>query len=102
MQSKYSGSGSNIHEAAKVNVYINGPAGINVFVTNEVLNNIKDDSLFSLEIQNNKILMKAVYKNEINWIAVQQPLNQIYISMALASSEFEGKNSIKSFTTSCL
>lgn len=66
MQSKYSGSGSNIYDAAKLNVYINGPAGINVFVTNEVLNNIKDDSLFSLDIQNNKVLMKAVYKNEIN------------------------------------
>lgn len=66
LQSKYSGSGSNIHDATKLNVYINGPAGINVYVTNEVLNNIKDDSLFSLDIQNNKVLMKAVYKNEIN------------------------------------
>lgn len=66
LQSKYSGSGSNIYDATKLNIYINGPAGINVFVTNEVLNNIKDDSLFSLDIQNNKVLMKAVYKNEIN------------------------------------
>ena len=66
LQSKYSGSGSNIYDATKLNIYINGPAGINVYVTNEVLNNIKDDSLFSLDIQNNKVLMKAVYKNEIN------------------------------------
>lgn len=66
LQSKYSGSGSNIYDATKLNIYINGPAGINVYVTNEVLNNIKDDSLFSLDIQNNKVLMKAVYKNEVN------------------------------------
>lgn len=46
-------------------MYINGPAGIHVYVTDEVLNNIKDESLFTLEVQNNKILMKIVYKNEI-------------------------------------
>ena len=55
-----------MYDASKLNVYINGPAGIHVFVTDEVLNNIKDDSLFALEIRNNKVLMKAVYKNEIN------------------------------------
>lgn len=65
LQSKYSGSGSNLYDATKVNVYINGPAGIHVFVTDEVLGNIKDESLFALEVQNNKVLMKIVYKNEI-------------------------------------
>lgn len=66
LQSKYSGSGSNLFDSTKLNVYINGPAGIHVYVTDEVLNNIKDDSLFSLEFQNNKVIMKIVYKNEIN------------------------------------
>lgn len=65
LQSKYSGSGSTLYEATKLNVYINGPAGIHVYVTDEVLGNIKDESLFALEIQNNKVLMKIVYKNEM-------------------------------------
>lgn len=66
LQSKYSGSGSNIYDASKVAVYIDGPAGIHVLVSNEVLNNIKDESLFAIECQSGKVLMKAVYKNEIN------------------------------------
>lgn len=67
LQSKYSGSGSNLYDASKLNIYIYGPAGIHVYVTDEVLGNIKDESLFALEIVNNKIVMKIVYKNEINW-----------------------------------
>lgn len=66
LKSKYSGSGSNLFDSSKLNVYIFGPAGIHVFVTDDVLNNVKDDSLFALEMQNNKVLMKTVYKNEIN------------------------------------
>lgn len=66
LQSKYSGSASNLCDSTKFSVYINGPAGIHVFVTDEVLSNIKDESLFTLEIiQSNKIIMKLVYKNEI-------------------------------------
>lgn len=66
LQSKYSGSVSNICDSTKFSVYIIGPAGIHVFVTNEVLSNIKDESLFTLEIVgNNKIILKVVYKNEI-------------------------------------
>lgn len=49
-----------------MNVHIDGPAGIHVLVSDEVLNNIKDDSLFTIECQNGRILMKTVYKNEIN------------------------------------
>lgn len=67
LQSKYSGSASNLCDSTKFSVYINGPAGIHVFVTDEVLGNIKDESLFTLEVQNNKVIMKIVYKNEI-WI----------------------------------
>jgi transcription factor CP2 and related proteins len=66
LQSKYSGSGSNIYDASKATLYIDGPAGILVLVSDEVLSNIKDDSLFAIEYQNGKILMKTVYKNEIN------------------------------------
>lgn len=65
LQSKYSGSASNSCDSTKFSAYINGPAGIHVFVTDEVLSNIKDESLFTLEVQNNKVLMKIVYKNEI-------------------------------------
>lgn len=65
LQSKYSGSASNLSDSTKFSVYINGPAGIHVFVTDEVLGNIKDESLFTLEVQNNKVIMKIVYKNEI-------------------------------------
>lgn len=66
MQSQYSGSGSNLYDASKIPVYINGPSGIHVMVTDEVLNNVKEDSLFTLEIQNGKILLKTNYKNENN------------------------------------
>lgn len=65
LQSKYSGSASNLCDSTKFSVYINGPAGIHIFVTDEVLSNIKDESLFTLEVQNNKVIMKIVYKNEI-------------------------------------
>ena len=65
LKSKYSGSSTNIYEAYQLSVYVNGPAGILVLLTDEVLNNVKDESLFSLELQNGKILMKAVNKNDI-------------------------------------
>ncbi|CAD7077968.1 unnamed protein product [Hermetia illucens] len=64
MHSKYSGSGSNLFDASKLNIYTNGPSGILVMVTDEVLNNVKDDSLFAIEVQNGKVLMKTNYKNE--------------------------------------
>lgn len=66
LQSKYSGSGSNIYDASKISIFIDGPAGIHVLVSDELLNNIKDDSLFAVECQHGRILMKSVYKNEIN------------------------------------
>lgn len=66
LQSKYSASGSNLFESSKLCIYINGPNGVHVLVNDEVLNNIKDESLFTLDYQNGKVLMKAVYKNEMN------------------------------------
>lgn len=53
-------------DPARLAVYVNGPAGIQVLVTDEVLDNIKDDALFAVEFQAGgaALLMKAVYKNE--------------------------------------
>lgn len=67
MHSKYSGSGSNIFNDVnnKTFIHISGPSGVHVAVTDEVLNNeIKDGSLYSLEVQNGKVLMKLVINNE--------------------------------------
>lgn len=48
----------------KTFLYISGPSGIHVAVTDEVLNNeIHDGSLFTLEIQISKIIMKSINKN---------------------------------------
>jgi len=66
MHSKYSGSGSNIFtDVNKSFIYISGPSGVHVTVTDEVLNNeIKDGSLYALEVQNGKIVMKMINKND--------------------------------------
>ncbi|KAH8272898.1 hypothetical protein KR018_008412 [Drosophila ironensis] len=68
MHSKYSGSGSNIfNDANKTCVYISGPSGILVSVTDEVLNNeIKDGSLFALEVQAGKVILKLINKQDNN------------------------------------
>lgn len=43
------------------NLLINGPNGVNVLLTEDVLNNIKDESLFQLEVKpNGNVLMKAI------------------------------------------
>ncbi|XP_059609343.1 transcription factor CP2 [Phlebotomus argentipes] len=64
LQSKFAGSGSNLYDASKFTVFIHGPNGIHVLVTDDVIGNMKDESLFTLDMQNGKILMKAVYKTE--------------------------------------
>ncbi|EDW02030.1 GH21767 [Drosophila grimshawi] len=68
MHSKYSGSGSNIfNEVNKSCVYISGPSGILVSVTDEVLNNeIKDGSLYSLDVQGGKVVLKFINKQDNN------------------------------------
>ncbi|XP_034122289.1 hybrid signal transduction histidine kinase A isoform X5 [Drosophila guanche] len=68
MHSKYSGSGSNIfNEANKSCVYISGPSGILVSVTDEVLNNeIKDGSLYALDVQGGKVILKLINKQDNN------------------------------------
>ncbi|XP_017087287.2 upstream-binding protein 1 isoform X1 [Drosophila bipectinata] len=68
MHSKYSGSGSNIfNDANKSCVYISGPSGILVSVTDEVLNNeVKDGSLYALEVQAGKVILKLINKQDNN------------------------------------
>lgn len=65
-QQQSSTGGGVVVDPARLAVYVNGPAGIQVLVTDEVLNNIKDDALFAVEFQPGgaALLMKAVYKNE--------------------------------------
>jgi transcription initiation factor TFIID subunit TAF12 len=43
-------------------MFMFGPNGVHVLVTDEVLANVKDESLFALQMHNGKLLMKAVYK----------------------------------------
>lgn len=59
-----SGNSSNLHDELSAKLFINGPENINVLLTDEVLANIKDESLFHLEINqmNGNILMKSVNK----------------------------------------
>lgn len=46
---------------ARFNLLINGPNGVHVLLTEDVLGNIKDDSLFQLEVKpNGNVLMKVV------------------------------------------
>ncbi|KAL7737667.1 hypothetical protein ACLKA6_006071 [Drosophila palustris] len=68
LHSKYSGSGSNIfNEVNKSCVYISGPSGIHVSVTDEVLNNeIKDGSLYALDVQAGKVVLKLMNKQDNN------------------------------------
>ncbi|XP_051860854.1 upstream-binding protein 1 isoform X2 [Drosophila albomicans] len=68
MHSKFSGSGSNIfNEVNKSCVYISGPSGVHVSVTDEVLNNeIKDGSLYALDVQAGKVVLKLINKQDNN------------------------------------
>lgn len=65
MHSKYSGSGSNMFDGAKMTIYMSGPSGVHVLVTDEVLiNEIEDKTPYALEVQNGKVLMKLIKKLE--------------------------------------
>lgn len=69
MHSKYSGSGSNIFNDVnnKSCVYISGPSGVHVSVSDEVLNNeIKDGSLYALDVQGGKVILKLINKQDNN------------------------------------
>lgn len=69
MHSKYSGSGSNIFNDVtnKSAVYMTGPSGVHVSVSDEVLNNeIKDGSLYALDVQSGKVILKLINKQDNN------------------------------------
>lgn len=69
MHSKYSGSGSNIFNDVnnKSCVYILGPSGVHVSVSDEVLNNeIKDRSFYALDVQGGKVILKSINKQDNN------------------------------------
>lgn len=69
MHSKYSGSGSNIFNDVnnKSCVYISGPSGVHVSVSDEVLNNeIKDGSLYAMDVQGGKVILKLINKQDNN------------------------------------
>jgi transcription factor CP2 and related proteins len=51
---------NNNNNSNSLTMFIYGPNGIHVLVTDEVLINVKDESLFALEMHNGKLLMKAV------------------------------------------
>ena len=63
-----SGSNPNLHDESNFKIFINGPNNVLVLVTDEVLSNIKDESLFFLETNatNGSILMKSVCKTKSN------------------------------------
>ena len=58
------GSNSNLNDDSNFKIYINGPNNVLVLVNDEVLANIKDESLFALEVNNGSILMKSVKKSD--------------------------------------
>ncbi|XP_030388317.1 upstream-binding protein 1 [Scaptodrosophila lebanonensis] len=68
MHSKYSGSGSNIFsEVNKCCVYLSGPGGVHVTITDEVLNNeVRDSSLYAMDAQGGKVILKLINKQENN------------------------------------
>lgn len=67
LHTKFSGSNSNIFNDSNCSsIYILGPSGVHVAITDEVLSNeMKDGSLYVLEIINGKVLMKLINKNII-------------------------------------
>lgn len=56
-------SNSNLNDDSNFKIYVYGPNNVLVLVTDEVLANFKDESLFALEVNpNGSVLMKAVGK----------------------------------------
>lgn len=57
-------SNSNLNDESNLKIYVFGPNNVLVLVTDEVLLNFKDESLFALEVNaNGSVLMKCVKKN---------------------------------------
>jgi len=64
--SHMNGSNPSLHDDSNLKLYVYGPNNVLVLVTDEVLANIKDESLFALEVNatNGHVLMKSVVKGE--------------------------------------
>ena len=61
------GSNSNLNDDSNFKIYVHGPNNVLVLVTDEVLLNFKDESLFSLEVNpNGGVLMKPVKKSGVD------------------------------------
>lgn len=58
------GSNSNLNDESNFKVFVNGPNNVLVAMTDEVLNNFKDESLYALEVNNGSILMKSIKKSD--------------------------------------
>lgn len=61
--SHMNGSNSNLNDESNFKIFVYGPNNVLVLVTDEVLANFKDESLFALEVNNGSILMKLAKKN---------------------------------------
>lgn len=58
------GSNASLNDDSNFKVYVYGPNNVLVLVTDEVLTNFKDESLFALEMNGSGgVLMKAVKKS---------------------------------------
>lgn len=61
--SHMNGSNPNLNDDSNFKIYVYGPNNVLVLVTDEVLLNFKDESLFALEVNSTgSVLMKAVAK----------------------------------------
>lgn len=60
--SQLNSSNPNLNDDSNFKIYIYGPNNVMVLVTDEVLANIKDESLFALDVNptNGSILMKTI------------------------------------------
>ncbi|CRK95673.1 CLUMA_CG009131, isoform A [Clunio marinus] len=62
--SHMTGSNSSIHDDSNFKIFVYGPNNVMVLVTDEVLANFKDESLFSMEvIANGSVIMKPARKS---------------------------------------
>lgn len=61
--SHMNGSNSSLNDDSNFKIYVYGPNNVMVLVTDEVLANFKDDSLFAMEVvANGSVLMKPARK----------------------------------------
>lgn len=61
-------SNSSLNDDSNFKIYVYGPNNVLVSVTDEVLANFKDESLFALEVNpSGAVLMKSVVKKNSDW-----------------------------------